>query len=389
MHYRSELEALRARRPDGTLYCLHQGRLQRAAETFLKDFPGEPMYAVKCNPEPRLLRTLVDCGFHQFDVASMPEIELARTMAPKSELFFMHPVKTVEEIDAASHRFGVNHFAVDHRDELGKIEEAIHGDRYSTTVMVRMATPGDATYDLSAKFGATPADTVALMQKAAFEGFSVGLCFHVGSQVTDPTAWTRAIRLCGDVMREAAVPVLALDVGGGFPAAYGGTVEVPLRSIFSVIADEVAKLDLPPATRILCEPGRAIAAPAFTSLARVLLRKGSRLYVNEGVWGSLSESMTGRIHFPATAMALDGDPPSGPLAEFEIMGVTCDPTDKLYTPYRLPNDIARDHWVRFDLTGAYSIALKTRFNGFGYGEIVDVDEREERGIVLPLSITTS
>ena len=56
------------------------------------------------------------------------------------------------------------------------------------------------------------------------------------------------------------------------------------------------------------------------------------------------------------------------------MGVTCDPTDKLYTRYGLPDDIRRDDWIRFDLTGAYSIALKTRFNGFAYGQMVVIDE---------------
>ena len=57
----------------------------------------------------------------------------------------------------------------------------------------------------------------------------------------------------------------------------------------------------------------------------------------------------------------------------------------LFTPYHQPgrrqpeaDDIRRDHWLRFDLTGAYSIALRTRFNGFGYGEIVVVETEKER-----------
>ena len=378
MIYASELEALRDRRPDGTLYCLHLDRLERTARTFRQCFPGEVMYAVKCNPEPRLLRTLVECGFSMFDVASMPEIELARAIAPKAELFFMHPIKTVEEIASAAENFNIRHFSVDHLDELAKVEESITGDRVSTVVMVRLATPGDATYDLSAKFGATPGETIEIMRRAADEGFSVGLCFHVGSQVTNVQAWADAIRLAGRILREAGVAIRAFDVGGGFPAAYGGSPALDIDTIFSVIGEEIDRLDLPPATRILCEPGRAIAAPAFTTLARVLLRKDRRLYINEGVWGSLSESMTGRIHFPATVLALDGDPPEGPPVDFEIHGVTCDPTDRLYTSYPLPDDIRRDHWLRFDLTGAYSIALRTRFNGFGYGEIVVVETEKER-----------
>ncbi|MEZ5823977.1 MAG: type III PLP-dependent enzyme [Geminicoccaceae bacterium] len=378
MTYSSELEALRDRRPDGTLYCLHRDRLERVARAFRGGFPGEVMYAVKCNPEPRLLQTLVGCGFTMFDVASMSEIELARAIAPKAELFFMHPVKTVEEIAAACERFDVRYFAVDHLDELAKVEEAVTGDRVSTVVMVRLATPGEATYDLSAKFGATPGETIEIMRRAAHEGFSVGLCFHVGSQMTDARMWAEAIRMAGGIIEEAGVAIDALDVGGGFPAAYGGIATPDPGMIFSVIDEEIRRLRLPPSVRILCEPGRAIAAPAFTTLARVLLRKDRRLYINEGVWGSLSESMTGRIHFPASAMALDGEPPSGAPVEFEIQGVTCDPTDRLYTRYTLPDDIRRDHWLRFDLTGAYSIALKTAFNGFGYGEIVIVDERTAR-----------
>jgi ornithine decarboxylase len=42
-----------------------------------------------------------------------------------------------------------------------------------------------------------------------------------------------------------------------------------------------------------------IVARAFSLIVRVLLRKGRRLYINDGIWASLSDSWTGKITLPA------------------------------------------------------------------------------------------
>ena len=52
-------------------------------------------------------------------------------------------------------------------------------------------------------------------------GFKVGLCFHVGSQVEEAESYELALKSADWVRNRAGVPLVGLDVGGGFPAVYG------------------------------------------------------------------------------------------------------------------------------------------------------------------------
>ena len=59
------------------------------------------------------------------------------------------------------------------------------------------------------------------------------------------------------------------------------------------------------------------------------------------------------------ALAMDG-----PAKAFRIYGPTCDTLDVLPRPLMLPENIAAGDFVVFESIGAYSIALRTNFNGF-------------------------
>ena len=50
------------------------------ARDFVGAFPGEVLYAVKCNPEPAVLRALWAGGVRHFDCASPAEVALVRQM---------------------------------------------------------------------------------------------------------------------------------------------------------------------------------------------------------------------------------------------------------------------------------------------------------------------
>ncbi|MFO1036028.1 MAG: type III PLP-dependent enzyme [Geminicoccaceae bacterium] len=372
--YRSAVAALDALQPDGSLYCLSTAALDREARRFLRSFPGETMYAVKCNPEPHVLETLARAGITRFDVASMQEIDLCRRLTPQAELFFMHPVKTVQEIAVAYDRYGVRATAVDHPDELAKVEKACLADPTEMTVFVRIATPSEALFNLSEKFGADPATAIDLLRSVQAQGNKVGLCFHVGSQVASAEAYAKAIRLAREIVGEAGVDLHALDVGGGFPAAYANGSWPSIEQLCAVIRRLLAETGLDQVPRIQAEPGRALVASAMSTLTRVELRKHDRLYIAEGVWGTFSESMTAAVQYPARLIRTDGSAPSPKLGSFEIMGVTCDCVDKLATRYHLPEDVRIDDWIEFGMTGAYSLSMRTRFNGFDYGAIALVDE---------------
>ncbi|HSV28510.1 MAG TPA: type III PLP-dependent enzyme, partial [Candidatus Omnitrophota bacterium] len=81
-----------AERPDVPMHCLRPHVLAATAERFRDLFPGKVLYAVKCNPEPAVLRALWAGGIRQFDCASVQEVRLVRRLFPEAELHFMHPI---------------------------------------------------------------------------------------------------------------------------------------------------------------------------------------------------------------------------------------------------------------------------------------------------------
>src|SRR5438105_15726037 len=108
-------------RPAAPLYCLRPAAIAAAARCFAAAFPGDVLYAVKCNPDPRVLRAVWAGGIRHFDCASLPEIAFVRKLLPQAEVHFMHPVKARHAIHAAFHEHGVTDFAFDSAEELEKI----------------------------------------------------------------------------------------------------------------------------------------------------------------------------------------------------------------------------------------------------------------------------
>ena len=359
--------------PSYPVFCLRPELLAGAARGFLESFPGRVLYAVKCNPHPRVLQILYDAGIRHFDTASLPEIARVRELFRDAGAYFMHPVKARAVIRSAYEVYGVRHFVVDHPNELAKLRDETGGE--GVTVLVRIATPhAGATYDLSTKFGASPALAVDLLREARGEGYQTGLAFHVGSQCLMPRAYRTALELVGDVIEAAKVDIHFLDVGGGFPAAYEGVNTPALDEYMAEINAGVEALSLRRDCVLMCEPGRAMVVSGCTLIVQVQLRKGDQIYINDGIYGSLSEVVTGRIRLPVRHIRLDG-PASDKMLDFTVNGPTCDSVDGLPVPFRLPADVRAGDWIEIGLIGAYGSALRTHFNGFFPDTFVQISDR--------------
>ena len=280
------------------------------AHDFVQAFPGDVLYAVKCNPDPAVLRALYDGGVRHFDCASLPEVRLVRNMFPDAAIHFMHPIKARGAIREAWARHGVRDFVLDSADELAKIrtEIAATGVPGPLGLIVRLALPkGEAKLDLSGKFGADFDTAVDLLRAAAgLYAATLGVSFHVGSQCLDPLAWRDALALTGQVIRAAGVKVDVIDVGGGFPVAYPDQEPPPLGAFFAEIEAGFDRLDLP-GTRLWAEPGRALVAAGTSVVVQVQARRGDALYVNDGVYGSLADAGTLGFRYPVRLIRPDGD----------------------------------------------------------------------------------
>jgi len=359
--------------PEVPVYCLRPQVLTEMAGRFLAGFPGQVLYAVKANPLEQVLDALHGAGIRHFDTASVGEIALISRRFPAATPYFMHPVKGPEAIRCAYRDHGVRHFVVDHADEVDKTTQALGGAPGDLVMIVRMATPGGgALFNLSEKFGAAPPQAAALLQSVVATGARAGLCFHVGSQCTEPRAFEQALALTGEVLNAAGVALCCLDVGGGFPTAYDEESVPELGAFFQAIEAGLARLDLPAGCTVMCEPGRALVAEAMSLVAQVQHRRDQQLYINDGIYGSLHGSKLG-VRYPVRLVRPAGPVPANDSTAFTVFGPTCDSLDVLSAPVVLPADTRQGDWIEFDRVGAYGNALRTEFNGFRPETFVTVD----------------
>lgn len=364
-----------ADRPSVPLHCLRPDVAREAARRFAELFPGQVLYAVKCNPEPALLRALWAGGVRHFDCASAGEVRHVRQLLPDARIHFMHPVKSRAAIREAWEWHGVHDFVIDSMAELAKILEETSGSPGDLGLVVRLALPkGGAVYDLSGKFGAEPGEAVRLLRLARTVAARVGLSFHVGSQCLDPSAWGRALALAGQVIADAGVGLDVLDVGGGFPVSYPDITPPPLEEFIAAISHGVERMGLPAYTELWCEPGRALVAPAASVVVRVEARRGDALYINDGIYGSLSDAGVPAFRFPCRLIRASGAAASDELVPFSFFGPTCDSADRMKGPFMLPADTREGDWIEIGQLGAYGTCLRTAFNGFEQAVMVEVSD---------------
>ncbi len=378
MHtYHCALDLVRSRSVERPVALVRPGAVAVAAQWFQANFKGDVFYAVKANPSPWVIETLFENGVRAFDVASIPEIELVQAHAPGSKLAFMHPVKSRAAIAQAYSDFGVRTFALDCEEELQKILQAT-GHARDLNLIVRMAVQADgAQYALSGKFG-VPAEQSAPLLLAARQATQelMGVSFHVGSQCMRPTAYQAAMSQCSRALRRAGVFADVVDVGGGFPSVYPGMIPPEMADYVDSIHRGFEEMSVHETTELWCEPGRALVAESTSVLAKVELKKGDALYLNEGSYGSLFDAAHAKWPFPVKRVAADedADAPQGELKAFKFYGPTCDSIDQMPGPFWLPADIDEGDYVEIGMLGAYGTAMATRFNGYGDVETVEVSD---------------
>jgi ornithine decarboxylase len=361
-------------RPEEPLHCIRPVAIAEAARAFVGAFPGDVLYAVKCNPEPAVLRALWEGGVRHFDCASISEVTLIRRLFPGAAIHFMHPVKSRSAIREAWMVNGVRDFVLDSADELAKIIAEVPEAAVKPGLFVRLALPETgAAINLSKKFGASVEAAVELLRAARPLASKLGVAFHVGSQCTDPLAWRDAMALAGEVIRAAGVRVDVLDVGGGFPVAYPDMDPPALGAFMAEIDAGYERLAMP-GLKLWCEPGRALVAGGGSVVVQVQLRKGQMLYINDGVYGALGDAGALGFRFPTRILRAGGSSGAADAA-FGFFGPSCDSLDVMHGPFILPEDVREGDWIEIGQLGAYGSCLRTAFNGFDRAMLVEVSDR--------------
>src|SRR5215510_12254756 len=322
-----------------------------------------PHYAVKANPDTRVLKALIEEGVG-FEIASTAELDiLLKLKVPAAEVYYSNPVKSSDSIRYAAAK-GVEWFALDSVEELRKI----HGIKPDAKMYVRIEAPNvGSDWPLSGKFGMKPAEVDAVIAEAvALKADLAGVTFHVGSQCRNPENWRVGIQSAKRVfkkMRLAGLSPRLLNVGGGYPVRHVKPIP-SIEKIAEVINHGIR--DLPQEIRVMAEPGRYFVSDAGYFVCRVVgtaTRSGKRwMYWDAGVFGGVIETTEGLRYDVQTDR-------QGKLVPWNVAGPTCDSVDVCMRDEMFPEDLQEGDFIYIANAGAYTTAYASNFNGFPLPEV--------------------
>ena len=373
--FKSVEELVNQLRPDKPVYCIRKKSILSASKFFQKNFPGKILYAVKTNPHPEVIKTLLKSGINQFDVASVEEIKAVRKFDQLSKCSFMHTIKSREDISEAYFKYGVKTFALDTKDELIKIIESTSNAK-DLELFVRVAVSNEhAEIDLSKKFGAINSEAAGLLRLVKQHSKKIGLSFHVGSQCMHSISYSKGISEIANIIKKTKIVPDYLNIGGGFPTIYPDLIPPSLESYFDEIKKGLENLKIEKLPEIICEPGRALVAESGSTIVRVNLRKKQKLYINDGTYGTLFDAGTPNIVFPSKMIKDNSNKIiSKKLTAFDFYGPTCDSMDYMKGPFLLPNNIKENDYIELGQLGSYGLTFRTQFNGFYSDKIYEVED---------------
>jgi ornithine decarboxylase len=310
-----------------------------------------PHYAVKANPDPRVLKALIEEDV-SFEIASIAELDiLLKLKVPAAEVYYSNPVKSADSIRYAAAK-GVEWFVLDSVEELRKI----HAIKPDAKLYVRIEAPNiGSDWPLSGKFGMKPQEVDAVVAEAvALKADLAGVTFHVGSQCRNPENWRVGIQSAKRLfkkMRLAGLKPRLLNIGGGYPVRH----VKPIPSI-----EKIAEI-VPQSVRVMAEPGRYLVSDAGYFVCRVVgtaTRAGKRwMYWDAGVFGGVIETTEGLRYDVATDR-------QGKPIPWNVAGPTCDSVDVCMRDELFPEDMEEGDFIYIANAGAYTTAYASNFNGF-------------------------
>ncbi|EIW83645.1 ornithine decarboxylase [Coniophora puteana RWD-64-598 SS2] len=390
----SRLAAANTPDAERAFFVADLSQVYRQHERWRKWLPEiEPHYAVKCNPDPYVLRLLAALGAG-FDCASNGEISHVLSIGgiDPSRIVFANPCKAASFIRSAA-RAGVDKMTFDNADELHKIARIHPGAKLIVRIL---ADDSKSICRFGIKFGAPLEVVPSLLAKAKELGLNVvGVSFHVGSGCYDPTIYADAIRRARDVFamaEEAGYHFTLLDVGGGFEDALFERAAVVLTEAideYFPCRDDIS---------IIAEPGRFYVSRAFSLAANIIARRAAAsadvqaqaptpppsqeaeeqqpsvmYYINDGVYGAFNCVMFDHQTVHPYVLSMGGSfhcPASEALALSSVWGPTCDSIDCVCKVVELPAALRVGDWLGFDNMGAYTICAASQFNGFELSDVI-------------------
>ena len=355
---------------DEPYFIVDINEVKEAYKRWKKCLPNVlPYYAMKCNPNPVIVKTLCDLGCN-FDCASKSEIEhILKISNDPSRIIFAHPCKYKSHLQYAKEN-GVNLMTFDCKEELYKIKE-YHPD---ANILLRLAVDDSQSLcKFNIKFGCPQDNIINIIEIAkSLELNLIGFSFHVGSGCNSAYTYYDALKICNEaktIAEKYGFNINTIDIGGGFIAHNDYGKGISFEEITESIKEGMKLFD--DSIKFIGEPGRFMVQKSHTLILCVIAKKKIDdkfiYYLNDGVYGSFNCIIFDHQN-PKIIPISQCD--CTKLYKSQIFGNTCDSLDEIKKEIMLPELFINDYLCVKNF-GAYTTSAKSNsFNGYNVDKFI-------------------
>lgn len=325
-------------------------------------------YALKANPNPRILKLIATYGFGA-DCVSFNEIAAAINAGIKpSEIVFAGVGKTDKEINGAL-RENIFSFNCESISEIEVINQLAANQNKVAPIALRINPYIEAhthkyitTGIEESKFGVNTweLDEIAGKLESLKNVRLMGIHFHIGSQITKMSVYKSLCSRINELQEWFATrnfQLKMINVGGGLGIDYENPEKNPkFQEYFSLLNEFI---ELRPGQELHTEPGRSIVGQCGTLISRVVfVKKGSNTQ-----FAIIDAGMTDLIR-PALYQAkhkIENLTSDGEIVKYDVVGPICESSDTFGKQIELP-ETQRGDFVAIHSAGAYGEAMASRYN---------------------------
>lgn len=364
---------------------LSTSRVENLMYRWVINLPSvRPHYAVKCNPEPKLINLMRDSAAG-FDCASQRELSIMNTKGHfRDSIIYANPCKSERDIEYAK-EMGHPLTVVDSIEEV----EKLHLKNYQGGALIRIKVDdSESAMPFGAKFGATDHAVAKIGLEARRLNIALkGISFHVGSGCFSSRAHYNAIIKsvvhCATLQAQGH-PVKIVDIGGGF---------LPDSDDFAIKAAAIRnaiRISSHANLHFIAEPGRFFATDSHDLFVQVIGKKegtrGWRYTLDESLYGQFTNILFDH-QTPRWVRISQSDTEKRKRGPGILFGRTCDSLDVIARSESM-EELEVGDWLWFPSMGAYTTATASEFNGFPKPPTF-IDTEEQLPVLRSISMNTS
>ncbi|MDR1742744.1 MAG: diaminopimelate decarboxylase [Dysgonamonadaceae bacterium] len=360
-------------RLDTPFYYYDIALLRRTLETIsneVKDKNYHIHYAVKANANPRILKEIAAFGFGADCVSGNEILRALECGFPASKIAFAGVGKTDKEIE-----IGLDNrifcFNVESLPEMEAIAALASKKNTTAKVAFRINPNIDAhthkyiTTGLNEnKFGINEQDLPAAIELVRSHNSLelIGMHFHIGSQITDLSAFENLCVKALDLQHwfeEQGVALQLINVGGGLGINYQHPNHCPIADFESYFRLFDKYLKLKNGQSLHFELGRSVVAPCGSLVTRATyIKKGVNknfLIVDAGMTDLIRPALYQAFHH------IENISSETEIENYDVVGPICESSDVFGKDVPL-NRAKRGDFVALRSAGAYGEIMASQYN---------------------------